>query len=319
LPKDPRRALRSIMSIQPGTYRIKNAKSDTYLDASLRQQGQVHGWGSRPGENQKWRVEQGDGGYKIQNAETGEYLHADGPGNGTSVCCRGDPTEWDVQDRDGCHSIAISGTESVCDLDMGKPEDGTTVNIWYYTGARQQCWHFENQGGQGGGYGGGQQQGSQPQPQQYQQKGSQQQGGGQYTGAVPPGSYCIHNVNSGTAADLAGAGASDGTPITGWEVNGGSNQTWDLIPGQNGYLIKNSASGTYLGFQGAGQEGTMICGSSNPVEWQVNQADQGYSIRLAQNPSIVLDLAGGGSADGVKICLYSNHSGPNQQWKLQAK
>jgi len=142
------------MSFQPGTYRIKNARSDTYLDASL--QGQVHGWASHPGqENQKWRIERSGRGYKIQNAETGGYLHANGPGNGTSVCCRGDPTEWDIQDR---YSIAIAGTQSVCDLDYGKRENGTTVNIWGYTGVHHQCWHFENQGGQGGDHGEGQQQ-----------------------------------------------------------------------------------------------------------------------------------------------------------------
>lgn len=74
-----------------------------------------------------------------------------------------------------------------------------------------------------------------------------------------------------------------------------------FFPFQNGYYFKNAASGTYLGFDGDGSEGTMICGSSKPVEWQVTQADQGYTVHLAANNSIVLDLAGGGSADGVKV------------------
>ncbi|KAG8991189.1 hypothetical protein FRB94_011254 [Tulasnella sp. JGI-2019a] len=181
---------------------------------------------------------------------------------------------------------------------------------------------YQQQGGGGGGYGPGGVGGGYGPGGGYQQQGQQPQGQGptgMYSGAIPPGSYILQNALTGTAADLAGSGTADGTPITGWTCTKAANQTWDLVPAKNGYHFLNSASGTYLGFEsGGGSEGTLVHGSSRPVEWQVTQANQGYSIRLASSPNIVLDLAGGGNADGVKICLYSDHGGPNQQWKFSA-
>ncbi|KAG8991186.1 hypothetical protein FRB94_011252 [Tulasnella sp. JGI-2019a] len=53
-----------------------------------------------------------------------------------------------------------------------------------------------------------------------------------------------------------------------------------------------------------------VCGSKKPVGLQVAQ------MYLASNPNIVLDLAGDGNTNGVKICLYGNRTGDNQQWKF---
>lgn len=306
------------MSVQQGVYRIRNRKSGTYFDASVQNKGEIHGWASHPeNQNQKWSVEEAGQGYRLKNLEFGEFAGITGYEDGSRVVLTGNPTEWELQDKgNGAHAIVVAGTQQSCDLDMGHKANGTHIAIYGWHGAEQQQWEFESVGDlSGGGGGGGGGYIAQP-PQQQQQEYQQQPPVQMYSGAVPAGKYLIENAFSGTAADLAGAGTADGTPITGWECNRGANQTWELIPAQNGYYFKNASSGTYLGFQGAGAEGTMICGSSNPVEWQVNQADQGYSIRLASSPEVVLDLAGGGKDDGVKICLYNNHSGANQQWKF---
>jgi len=316
------------MPFPQGVYRIKNRKSGTYFDASIQDKGVVHGWaGHQQNENQKWIVEERDGHFTIKNAdggqfaEVGQFASVDRPQDGCRVRISGNPTDWDIRQKDdGTHAILFHGTQLAVDLDMGRNENGTPISIWGWHGAEQQQWHFERVGdlpGGGGGYGGGYA-AQPPQQQQYQQQQQQQQPPPVqvYSGAVAPGTYVVENAFSGTAADLAGAGTGEGTPITGWQCNRGGNQTWDLIPAQNGYYFKNSASGTYLGFDAEGVEGTKICGSSRPVEWQVNQADQGYTVHLASNNNIVLDLAGGGKADGVPICLYSNHSGANQQWKF---
>jgi len=289
------------MSIQPGVYRIKNVKSSTYFDSSVQDSGVIHGWDSRPeNKNQRWFIQQSAQGYTIKNAESGAFASVPRLDNNTPVEASANATEWDIQDKgNSTYAIVVSGSPQAVDLDEGHSENGTRISIWYFTGAEQQLWRFEQEGGYGSG------------PVEAQTEMT-------YSGAVPPGVYCIENVNSGTAADLAGGGTNDGTPITGWEANRGKNQSWQLIPGRNGYKIKNVSSGTYLSFEGAGAEGTIICGhSSNAVEWQISQADQGFQIHLASNPSVVLDLAGGGKADGVKICLYSNHNGPNQQWKFE--
>jgi len=304
------------MSIQPGIYRIKNRKSGTYFDASVKDRGEIHGWSNRPEEeNQKWHVEQSGQGFTIKNAQFGDYASVSGYVDGTRVALSGTPTEWSIEEKDdNTHAICVVGTNQTCDLDMGKKEDGTQISIWGWHGAHQQTWFFERVGDLPAAAASNYQENvaqpaaPAPAPAPVQL----------YSGAVAAGSYCIENAFSGTAADLAGAGTGEGTPITGWQCNRGSNQTWDLVPAQNGYYFKNAASGTYLGLNGEGAEGTMICGSLKPVEWQVTQADQGYTVHLASNPNVVLDLAGGGSADGVKICLYNNHSGANQQWKFSA-
>jgi len=304
------------MSIQPGLYRIKNAKSETYFDASVQDPGVIHGWANRPGnKNQTWFVQPSGQGYVIKNGETGAFAGVGRLDNGTPVEAGGRATEWHVEPKgNDTYRIVVAGSEQAIDLDMGRSNNGASIHIWHWTGAEQQHWRFEEErGGGGGGGGGGYEGGGGGGGGGYQADAEQS-----YRGAIPPGRYCIENAFSGTAADLAGGGTNDGTPITGWSANRGANQAWELVPGRNGYKIRSVGAGTWLSFQGNGDEGTMICGhSSNAVEWQITQADQGYQIHLASNPNIVLDLAGGGKADGVKICLYSNHNGSNQQWKFE--
>jgi len=300
------------MSIQPGIYRIKNVKSGTYFDASLQDKGTVHGWGFRPeNENQKWIAEPSGQGFTLKNADTGDYVSAGGPEDGTRVECTPNQNEWWIKEAEGNYAIHVAGMDFVCDLDMGREEDGTTINLWRWTGAPQQTWCFERVGDIPVA--------AAPQYQPQEQVTYQPQAPiqGTYTSAVAPGVYRIKNAFSGTVIDLAGGETADGTPITGWEAGNGSNQTWSLLPGQSGYVFKNNQSGTYLGYVGDGVEGVMICGVHNAVEWQVNQGSQGFQIRAASNPSIVCDLAGGGKDNGVKICLYSDHSGPNQQWVFE--
>jgi len=54
--------------------------------------------------------------------------------------------------------------------------------------------------------------------------GQPNQSRGNYNGAVPPGTYYIRNVHTGTALDLSGASAQDGTRVIGYQVTGGQNQ-----------------------------------------------------------------------------------------------
>ncbi|KAG9025586.1 hypothetical protein FRB95_009983 [Tulasnella sp. JGI-2019a] len=324
------------MSVQPGVYRIQNRKSGTYFDASVSHEGEIHGWSSRPeNENQKWHVEPSGQAWKLKNARFNQYAGIRDYQDGNRVVLNGNHNEWEIQDKGyGNCAIISKGTQQCIDLDGGHQKDGTSVSVYCFRGAEQQEWQFQRVGDLpgGGNYGSNQGHGGAGYNQQQQggggiSSGWQPDGGYSaerrqeqartYSGAVPAGRYLVENSFSGTAADLAGGGTSEGTPITGWSCNRGANQTWELVPSQNGYHFKNAGSGTYLGFQsGGGSEGTIVHGSLNPVEWQVTQANQGYSVHLAANPNIVLDLAGGGKDDGVKICLYNNHNGANQQWKF---
>jgi len=312
------------MSVQPGVYKIKNAASGTYLDASAKHQGQVHGWGERQGnKNQEWEVQPGqDGGYTLKNLGQNRYASADSPADGTRVEASQQPYEWDIKQEGGKYAICVRNGGTCVDLDNGSREDGASVCLWGNRGAEQQQWEFESQGGGSYSGGGGGQQAAYgaAQASGYSQGGSSQGGGGggSYVGSVQPGAYHICNAQAGTNMDLAGGGGGDNVPVLGWQGSGGPNQIWELESGQNGYRIKNRQSGSYLGYQGQPNEGTFVTGCTQPVEFQVTAKDNGcHQIHVANNPNLVVDLAGGGSDNGVKILLYNNGGGNNQQWKLE--
>jgi len=278
------------MPIQPGTYRFRNTKSGTYLDASVKEEGLVHGWASRPGnQNQKWIVEQRGGNYALKNLGDGRYAWIQNQQDGSRVEVSKEATEWSFVDQNGGYVIYAAGTGLVIDLDMGSSDNGASIAVWGFHGADQQIWQAEPEGGQGGGY----------------------------VGAVPPGAYRIRNAYTGTALDLSGGGANDGTPCIGYHVGTGINQVWHLEQGQNGYTFKNGASGTFAGFREQPTDGVLLSGNSQSVEWQVNQADEGYQLHVASNPSLVVDLADGLKDDGAKICIWTNKNGQNQKWLLE--
>ncbi|KIO34198.1 hypothetical protein M407DRAFT_240784 [Tulasnella calospora MUT 4182] len=296
--------------VQAGTYRLRNVKSGTYLDESNKDKGKIHGWENRPqNNNQKWVFEPaGQDSFRIRNAEHGRYVSTNGAHDNADVkASTGDQDVWTFKNEGRGYAIYLQGSNHVIDLDMGKDDDGTRVSIWPYTGAHWQLWDLEEVGG---GSRGGQPSG-QPGGNQWS-SGNQQQ---QYRGAVQTGRYRVHNVHTGTALDLAGGKPDDGTPVIAWSSGTGSNQTWNLEAGSNGYRFRNGASNTYLGYTNL-EQGELLCGRGGPVEWTVTPADQGYHIHPAQNQNLVLDLAEGKRDDGAKICLWAKNDGNNQKWRF---
>ncbi|KAG9043924.1 hypothetical protein FS837_008984, partial [Tulasnella sp. UAMH 9824] len=253
----------------------------------------------------------GNNSFRIKNLAHNRYLSVNGRDNNARVrATTGDQDVWTFDDKgNGRYAIHLQGTQQAIDLDDGKDENGTSVSIWYDKGDRWQQWQLEQVGG--GGH-------NQPQPGEGQwSSGNQpQQPQQQYQGPIAPGTYRIHNVHAGTALDLAGGKRDDGTPVIGWSVGQGSNQTWTLETGTNGYRIKNGASGTYLGYANLTQ-GELLVGRAQGPEWTITQADQGYQIHPAQNQNLVLDLAEGKKDDGAKICLWGNGNGNNQKWNIR--
>ncbi|KAG8894091.1 hypothetical protein FRC01_013168, partial [Tulasnella sp. 417] len=248
-------------------------------------------------------------GFRIKNLEHGRYVAVSGPHNNADVkASNNDRDVWVFQDRgNGRYSIVLEGSNHCLDLDYGKDENGTRISVWPYKGDQWQQWYLEqsDRGGSG-----------RPQPSGGDQwsTGNQQQQQ-QYRGAVQPGTYRIHNVHTNTALDLAGGRTDNGTPVIAWSVGNGTNQSWTLESGQSGYRMKNGASGTYLGYNNL-EQGELLCGRTQPVEWTVTRADQGYQIHPANNQNLVLDLAEGKREDGAKICLWSNNNQNNQKWNI---
>ncbi|CAE6449451.1 unnamed protein product [Rhizoctonia solani] len=135
------------MTIEPGTYQIKNPASWTVLDESTDGQRVIHGWQQTNQPNQHWHVEHAEGGaYTVRNAVTGSFLHTDGPYDGSKLVGSDSPSTWYLdQQEDGSVYIIYPGSNHVADLDNGNAADGTGINLWERNseGAKQQRWFFE--------------------------------------------------------------------------------------------------------------------------------------------------------------------------------
>ncbi|KAG8902621.1 hypothetical protein FRC00_008713 [Tulasnella sp. 408] len=161
------------------------------------------------------------------------------------------------------YSIYSKGTNGVIDLDMGKDENGTSINIWGHTEARQQRWKFEKVRDLGGDH----------RDDRREVPGDQQPlpqlggvGGGRgsarrYQGAVPPGKYWVRNAHSGTAMDLSGRNPMTVPPLS-------AIRSLKVTTNR----LHNVATGTYLSVRPNEQlqDGVLPTGNSNiRTEWDV--------------------------------------------------
>ncbi|KAG8932060.1 hypothetical protein FRC01_000373 [Tulasnella sp. 417] len=307
------------MTIEDGVYRIKNQQSGTYFDNSELNREKIHGWDSRPGSgNQEWEVrQQDDGSYILRNAASRRYAHASDGRDGTKVKAEDTEREashWAIRDAgDNSYNIYLKETNGVINLDEGRVENGTSINIRNCTEDRQQKWKFDKVRELGEGR-------QQPLPQPGGRGGGGGGGGdaGRYRGACDPGRYWIRNAHSGTALDLSGSNPNDGAAIIGYQVTQGNNQQWDLESGVQGYRVRNIATGTYLSVRldDKLQDGVLLTGNkNNPSEWDVRGDQNGYTLILA-GTNFALDLAQGSAQDGAKICIWTSHGKNNQKWLL---
>lgn len=332
------------MTISPGTYRIRNAKSGTILDLSRKEGHEVHGWQQHDQNNQHWYVQRAGEGYHFKNVEAGQFASVNGTHNGSKVHGSGNPTTWDLREKNGRYFIHVLNSDHVVDLDMGREANGTTVHLWDRTGAQQQQWNFEkindNSGGGGGGSGGGgggyqppPQQHYQPPPQQQQPPAQQpqqpppqqqqpppQQQPPVQTGPVAPGTYTLKNVKTGTVLDLSRGESNEGADVFGYEHNGGNNQKWQVQPtghGQN-MTIRNLESNSYAAFPGQSfAQGVLVKGSTQPQEFTILAADKGFYVSPVQQPGYVLDLVHGSDKNGTKVCVWQNNQQDNQKWYFE--
>ncbi|KAF8817660.1 ricin B-like lectin [Phlegmacium glaucopus] len=128
--------------------------------------------------------------------------------------------------------------------------------------------------------------------------------------------YLITNVKSGTAIDLS---AGDNTTVTGWPVNGGTNQIWTLNWTGNSWTFRSVATGRYLAIQGTPADGLPIVGIDTPFEWHIWRDNANTNTFRIFVPFTVqnLDLyANGLSTPGDPITLWSTWNGIHQTWNF---
>ncbi|KAG1876701.1 carbohydrate-binding module family 13 protein [Suillus subalutaceus] len=129
--------------------------------------------------------------------------------------------------------------------------------------------------------------------------------------------YILRNRQGGTAVDLSSA---DNYSITGYHPHDGSNQAWifQRVGDQNGWFIKSSRSGQYLGIEGNADNGTRVVAVPSPFRWDIEDSDikgtKGIRI-LAHGTNFSLELSNNGSpANRTKIQLWGSWHNPHQIW-----
>jgi hypothetical protein len=260
---------------------------------TLIQQYQLNG-----GLNQQWQpVHLADGNFEIVNASSGLVL--DDPGgstdNGTQIqqfpANGGLNQEWQfIPLSNGYFEILNAWSGKVLDIPNGSTDNGTVVQQFTANGGLNQSWVLLGAGS-----------------------------------SAPSGPAYIANASSGKVLDLPNGSTDSGTILQQFELNGGSNQLWTLVPLDSGAdLIVNMASGLVLDDPGGSTaSGTLIQqytlnGGLNQ-QWQpISDGDGHFQLDNVAS-GLVLGIPDGATADGTQIqqLSWNGVSVPlSQQWNL---
>lgn len=135
---------------------------------------------------------------------------------------------------------------------------------------------------------------------------------------VKDGWHKICNVFSGKAVDVAGGSKKSGTNVHLYTYNGSDAQLWRFYPVPGGYYQIQNKLKCYLDVAGGGKSnGTNVCvytkNSTNAQKWklinekQVNIPQGTYKINTKLKINMMLDVCGGGSANGTNIQIYHDN------------
>lgn len=122
------------------------------------------------------------------------------------------------------------------------------------------------------------------------------------------GTVQLRAQHSNRCLDLAKNGTANGTNVTQYDCNNGSNQKWALNEKDNGYFeIKSISSGKCLDVGGASNGANMQvwgCWGGDNQQFKLNDVGGGYFELIAKHSNKCLEIAAGNK----------NNSGNAQQW-----
>ncbi|KAG8938574.1 hypothetical protein FRC03_007102 [Tulasnella sp. 419] len=123
---------------------------------------------------------------------------------------------------------------------------------------------------------------------------------------IGPGVYCIESMASSTSLNLIRHSPDAKPAVCVWQVHESPSQNWLLENGQNGYLIKNVATGIYLTCEGKPEPLVKAIGATHGVEWQIEPKtdSQGqFEIRFASNRKLGLGIEEDNTTNGAQLVL----------------
>ena len=138
---------------------------------------------------------------------------------------------------------------------------------------------------------------------------------------VSDGYYKIIESATGKALDICNGSSSNGANLQTYSWNGTNAQLWKFINMGNGSYYIRSKLGTVIDVtNGSIQTGTNIqmytLNYSSAQKWTLKStavkaesiAEGTYTIQAAVNTNYVLDIAGGSTADGGNVQIYSKNN-----------
>lgn len=144
-------------------------------------------------------------------------------------------------------------------------------------------------------------------------------------------SYTIQNVNSQKVLDIDGGRMVPGTNVQQWNANGSDAQKWYLEDAGDGfYYIRSVGGNLYLDVaNGSSSNGTNVRvytgNQSTAQKFRLEKVEaksqivQGiYTIQASVGNNKVLDIAGGSTANGANVQLYSGNGTDAQQFAIYA-
>jgi lipoprotein-anchoring transpeptidase ErfK/SrfK len=153
------------------------------------------------------------------------------------------------------------------------------------------------------------------------------------------GFYTITNVKSGKVLDIAGAQAKQGANVIQYDSHGRGNQKWIIIESRDArnnsvYMLASSLAADIMLDVNAGADRDL----ANVQVWPRNNnlsqkfyfmpvdpgvvstktVDDGlYTLTSALSDKLALDIAGGGTANGLQLQLWSYHGGIAQLFEIK--
>jgi len=141
----------------------------------------------------------------------------------------------------------------------------------------------------------------------------------------------LTNVASGKVLDVSGAGQASGTNVQQWDANGTNAQKWQLVStgdGDGSWYLKSLCNGLYLDVAGASNKSganvwVYAKNSTNAQKFYFKSinaviAPGNYTISSALGGSrrLVVDIAGGSTANAANVWLWESNNTGAQKFRL---
>ena len=288
---------RGLQADYSGCFKLMSRNSGKYLDlsaGSMQDDANIQIWHENNETPQEWEfVHLGNNDYKIISVHSGKVLTVDGNNPGANVVQQAwtalNSQKWEMlAAAPGYYSIKSKIGDFYLDVDAGKTEDGTNVQVWTGNNLPPQQWQLEVvQGIQCG------------------------------------RKYYIAAKHSGKVLDVEDQSMDAGANVQQGTFTGSESQQWSIsLQGQNGYynlvnvnsqLCLDVAAGSILNGANIQQ---WSANNLNPQQWLIVGAGHGIFHFVSHCSGKYLDVDAGKIEDRANVQQWECNRLLPQSWRI---